>query len=77
MRMTFPRECYDPETLKLMSRAFDAAWDEVELVLASSTVNSTGLKTVMAVRIMLAVRDGEHEPARLKELALDAIASVY
>jgi hypothetical protein len=72
--MTFPRECYYPETLKLMSRAFNAAWDEV---LAGSTVDPTGLKTVMAIRIMTAVRDGEHEPARLKELALDAIASVY
>ena len=40
-----------------MTGALDAAWDEVELVLASSTVDRTGLKTVMAIRIMAAVRD--------------------
>ena len=75
--MVFPRECYDAETLDLMTRALDAAWDEVELALASNTFDATGLRTVMAVRIMAAVRDGEHDPERLKELALDAIAKVY
>ena len=75
--MAFPVECYNPETLDLMTGALDAAWDEVELVLASSTVDPRGLKTVMALRIMAAVRDGEHDPERLKELALDAIAQVY
>ena len=75
--MEFPVECYDPETLHLMSGALDAAWDEVELMLASDAVDPKGLRTVMAVRIMAAVRDGEHDPERLKELALDAIAKVY
>jgi hypothetical protein len=28
-------------------------------------------------RIMAAVRDGEHDPERLKELALTAIAKAY
>jgi hypothetical protein len=31
----------------------------------------------MSVRIMTAVRDGERDPKRLKELALEAIAKVY
>ena len=75
--MAFPRECYDPETLDLMTRAFDAAWDEVGLVLASNTIDPTGLRTVMSVRIIVAVRDGERDPERLKEVALDAIAQVY
>jgi hypothetical protein len=75
--MVFPSDCYDAETLDLMTRALDAAWDEVELALASNTFDATGLRTVMAVRIMAAVRDGEHDPERLKELALDAIAKVY
>jgi hypothetical protein len=75
--MAFPVECFDPETLHLMSRALDAAWDEVELMLADNTVDPKGLRTVMAVRIMAAVRDGEHDPNRLKELALDPIAKAY
>ena len=75
--MPFPKDCYDPETLGLMTKAFDAAWQEAEYALASSTFNPTGLRRLMALRIMAAVRDGEHDPERLKELALDAIAKAY
>jgi len=28
--MPFPKDCYDPETLGLMTKAFDAAWQEAE-----------------------------------------------
>jgi hypothetical protein len=75
--MDFPHECYDPETLDLMTGALDAAWDEVELAGVGKVIDPTGLRTVMAVRIMAAVRDGEQEPERLKELALEAIAKAY
>jgi hypothetical protein len=75
--MPFPRECYDLETLDLMTRALDAAWDEVELGGISKVVDPTGLRTVMEVRIMAAVRDGERDHARLKELALEVIAKAY
>jgi hypothetical protein len=27
--MPFPKDCYDPEMLALMTKAFDAAWEEV------------------------------------------------
>ncbi len=60
-----------------MASAFDAAWDEVEFALASNTFDSTGVRTLMSVRIMAAVRDGERDPQRLKELALEAIANAY
>ena len=63
--------------LSAMTCALDGAWDEVELSLASNAIDPAGLRTVMAIRIMTAVRDGEHDPERLKELALDAIAKVY
>jgi len=75
--MPFPKDCYDPETLGLMTKAFNAAWQEAEYALASSTFNPTGLRRLMALRIMAAVRDGEHDPERLKELALEAIGKGY
>jgi hypothetical protein len=75
--MPFPTDRFDAETLDLMSRAFDAAWEETEYALANNTFDPTGLRRMMAVRIMVAVRDGEHDPERLKELALDAIAKAY
>ena len=75
--MIFPSDCFDAETLDLMGQAFDAAWEEVGLALASNDDNPTALRKLMAVRIMAAVRDGERDPERLKELALEAIATPY
>ena len=75
--MEFPKDLYDPRTLDLMQWAFDTAREEVEYALAGSQIDRTGLRTIMSVRIMAAVRDGERDPERLKELALEAIAKAY
>jgi hypothetical protein len=72
--MPFPNDCYDPETLRLMTKAFDAAWEEVGFALINEDITPTALRTLMAMRIMAAVRDGERDPERLKELAIEAIA---
>ena len=56
--MEFPKDLYDPKTLDLMQWAFDTAWEEVEYALAGSQIDRTGLRTIMSVRIMAAVRDG-------------------
>jgi hypothetical protein len=75
--MTFPNDCYDPETLALMTNAFETAWKEAGFTLAMRDVDPTAIRTLMAVRILEAVRGGERDPDRLKELALEAIANVY
>jgi hypothetical protein len=75
--MPFPSDCYDPKTLGRMTQAFDAAWEEAEYALASNNFDPAALRRLMALRIMAAVRDGERDPERLKELALDAIAKAY
>jgi hypothetical protein len=75
--MAFPGECYDPETLHGMEEALDAAWDEVEFMLASNAIDPQEVRTILAIRIMAAVRDGERDPERLRELALDAVAKAY
>jgi hypothetical protein len=75
--MAFPRECYDLETLDMMTRALDAAWEEVDLAGLSKVVDPPGFRTVMEVRILAAVRDGERDPERLTELALEAVAKAY
>ena len=72
--MIFPKEYYTPDMLDLMTWAFDAAWEDVEFALAKTDANPSALRTLMAVRIMTAVRDGERDPERLKELALEAVA---
>jgi len=64
---------YDPETLALMTKAFHGACEETGYSLASEECDLTAARTLMAIRIMAAVRDGERDPVRLKELAREAI----
>ena len=70
----FGKDGFDPETLAIMTKAFDAAWEEVGFSLAMRDVDPTAVRTMMSVRIMAAVRNGERDPERLKELALQAVA---
>ena len=72
-----PTSSFDAETLDLMSRAFEAAWDEVGFALGNKYADLTALRTMMSARIMVAVRDGERDPERLTELALEAVAKAY
>lgn len=65
-----------PETVVLI-RALDTAWDEVEFALARTDLNSTRLRTLMALAIAAAIRDGEADLDRLKEIGLETIAAAY
>ena len=53
-----------------MTRALDAAWHQI--VTRGQEADRAGLHTIMEIRIMAAVRDGERDPARLTQLALEA-----
>lgn len=75
--MPFPTDGFDAETLALMRKAFDAAWEEVGFALVRSDTDPTAVRALMFVRLMTAVRDGERDPERLRELALEAVAKAY
>jgi len=75
--MPFPSDAFDADTLGLMQKAFDAAWEETGFALARGDFDPTSLRTLMAIRIMTAVRDGERDPERLTELALATIGEAY
>ena len=64
---------YDSDTLKLMTAALDDAWANVGRSALSKGLTDKAVRTAMAIRIMAAVRAGEREPLRLKELALDVV----
>ncbi len=72
--MPFPTDHFDAETLGSMREAFDAACEEVGFALAREDTNPTAVRILMSVRIMAAVRDGERDPERLTELALETVA---
>jgi hypothetical protein len=70
--MPFSGASYDPETLALMSRILDDAFQELQSVKAKSALADV-VRATMALRIMTAVADGEREPSKLKLLALHAV----
>jgi hypothetical protein len=71
--MPFPADCYDLETLQLMGRALDGAWGEAVNIMRGRSRDLAGLRTIMAIKIMTAVRAGERDLGRLTRAALEAI----
>jgi len=74
--MQFSADCYDADTIALMTRAFDAAWKEAEHALANGPIDPISVRRMMSLRIMAAVCDGERDPEHLAKKALDGIANV-
>jgi hypothetical protein len=71
--VTFPSGCYGPHKLALMTLALDAAWEEAETVVRDEECGRNALRTTMALKIMVAVKEGERDLGRLTQLALEAI----
>jgi hypothetical protein len=68
--MTFPYKAYDPETLSVVGRAFDAAWREFRRTHCEPADRLEATRKMMALRVMAAANDGERDPQRLKQLAI-------
>jgi hypothetical protein len=69
--MPFVAEFYDPDTLKLMTRALKEAMGEC----AGRAPPGGEFNVVMANRIMAAVAAGERDLDALKRAALSALSS--
>ena len=65
-------ESFDPETVRIMSAAFDAAWKELLDVGHASTTRykANATREALAKRIIDIARRGERDPARLCLAAL-------
>jgi len=63
---------YDFETIMLMTRAIQEAWDKGHALLAPSA-KLEDIHAAMVRRIMQAVETGERDPSRLRALALSEI----
>jgi hypothetical protein len=75
--VTFPTEYYGPNALALMTLALDAAWQEAETAGRYETISCAALRRIMALKIMVAVKDGERDLGCLTRLALEAISDLY
>ncbi len=72
--MQLPPTNFDPETVALMGRACDLAWQELRTkVFFPSLADERDIRHVIALRIMTVVADGERDFERLKTAALRAI----
>jgi hypothetical protein len=60
-----------------MTRALDAAWQEVETIGRDEAIKCAALRRIMALKIMAAVKDGERDLGCLTRLALEAISDLW
>jgi hypothetical protein len=60
-----------------MTRALDAAWEEVEAVARDKADSYAALHAIMELKIMAAVKEGERDLGCLTRLALETISELY
>jgi hypothetical protein len=72
--MQLPPQSFDPETVAMMGRVCDSAWNEAERWLSLAPMGDAGgLRETMALHIMAAVAHGERDPKQLRLIALEAL----
>jgi hypothetical protein len=69
-----PPQSFDAETVAMMGRVCDEAWEEARSRLPfPNAADTSGLRNLVAARVMAAVAVGQRNPERLKAIALDAL----
>ena len=72
--MQLRSQWFDAETVAMMGRVCDDAWREAQSRLSfPSAADPSGLRNLVAIRIMAAVANGERDPSRLVAKALEAL----
>jgi hypothetical protein len=71
--MQIPQSNFDAETISLMGRICDEAWQMLHRPTFAAPDGEVQLRSMIANRILSAVALGERNPARLKAIALEHI----
>jgi hypothetical protein len=71
----FPDAVFDSATLQLLSRVFEEAWVDTQLMLNAEPLDPTSLRSALAKRLMAAAQAGERDPERLKLIALRVVGT--
>ncbi|MBV8449418.1 MAG: hypothetical protein JO094_14445 [Hyphomicrobiales bacterium] len=68
---------FDPETVKIVSVAYESAWREIEAALAKpmSKAKRTETSAALTRELLAAVEAGERDPDKLRTIALSAMRS--
>ena len=69
----FQGTTYDPETQRVLLRAYDEAWIDIRGMLGAAPLDAAGWRYELAKRLTAAADNGERDPRRLKLIALRAI----
>ncbi|HYD48005.1 MAG TPA: hypothetical protein VEB21_06650 [Terriglobales bacterium] len=70
--MAVPNLNFDPETVAMMGHVCDEVWLIVQATMTcQTTAQEQALRSDLARRVMAAVVDGERDPERLLQMALD------
>jgi hypothetical protein len=69
MGQAIPKENYDPETLKMLGRAFDAAWQDIRGGLSDAAVEDRRIR--LALIILELARNGRRREQEIKASALN------
>jgi hypothetical protein len=73
MPLTPYRSFFDPETLDVLQKAFDLAWEEAA-TLQDLNIDAKASRELIAKTIVSEARErGENNPFRLKSCALNAL----
>jgi hypothetical protein len=71
--MSNSQQNFDPDTVRLMGRTCDEAWELLQTTTYIPVPDVRDLRDDMATRVIAAVSAGERDPARLKAIALHAV----
>jgi hypothetical protein len=61
------------DVMPAATEAFEAAWEEAQLILGAPPLDPNGIRGLLARRIMAAAARGEKDAAKLKQIALGAV----
>jgi hypothetical protein len=61
---------YGPETLKVLFKAFDAAWDEIRPIVSQDAIAVQAARTTLAKAVLKVATEDSRDPDLLKEGAL-------
>ena len=60
---------FGPDTVAMMGRICDEVWNEIQSN-TPSTLDESEIRSQLARRVMAAIVGGEHDPQRLKAIAM-------
>jgi hypothetical protein len=69
--------CYGPETLKVISKAFDDAWSEISPHFARNGLKAESVRRTLANAILEVATEDSRDSDELKNAGLRAMALAY